>query len=640
MASAMVKAVLTGKIRTGKALTRPILSSTTLIVAALLAAIPRLALADVGQTDWSGGGGVPGPVTAWGNRFEAADGASWLAVPGQIGLSSSALVNPPRNDLSGAYTGSCAIDVGDVDNDGDIDVVGTATTSAVILLWENEGGDPITWTEQVVATPPGAAGVDLADLDGDGRLDVVVALIDPRNKIVWKQNLGGDPIVWGTQTIEPNWGDTWEMWTGDVNGDGHLDVMATKWLPGEVAWWQNSGTTPIVWTKRAVAPSLGGAHSVRGADLDKDGDMDLAVAAGIANKILVYWSDGANPPTWSPQVLDSLAFGARSVWIGDIDGDSNLDVAGIWWENHIAWWRNSGGSTPTWTLQVVSETAYGGHGLCMADVNGDGRLDILGASVNGDKIAWYENGGGSPITWTEHILSGSYDGATGVRAADLDSDGDLEVVGVAYTANLFSWWEATQFDSAGSITSSILDTEVGAGLGSIGWTSVEPSGTSLSFQVRSSDNPDELGAWSDNIAVQDCLPAVLGRYIQYQVFLGTSRPDASPILKDVTFTSCTAGVKPADRDLHGLLLTPQPNPCHSRVTVSFRLEAFDRVRLSVFDVAGRLVRDLASGWLAAGDHEITWDGLDSRGKLLSSGTYWLRLETPKCSETREIVLIR
>jgi hypothetical protein len=612
----------------------------TLVVAILGLALPGLLLADAGQTDWSGGSGVPGPVTAWGNQFDAADGASWLAVPGQAALSSSALVTPPEHLLSDAYTGTIGVDVGDVDNDGDIDVVGTADVSGTVRLWRNEGGDPLTWTEELVADPPGAAGVDLADLDGDGRLDIVIALIAPRNKIVWRQNLGGDPIVWAAWTVEGSWANTWEMATGDVNDDGHLDVMATKWSPGEVAWWENNGESPIVWTKHAVAPTLAGAHSVRGADLDEDGDLDLAVAAGVANRILVYWSDGSNPPVWTAQVLDSTVTGARSVWPGDIDGDGDLDVAGIWWDNHIAWWSNDGGSPVAWTRQIVCETAYGGHGMTLGDMNGDGHLDILGASINVDKLAWYENDGGSPITWTEHVLSGSYDGACTVRAADLDLDGDLEAVGACYNAGLYSWWEATEFDSAGEITSSVLDSGEEAALGRLDWTSIEPAGTSLRFQVRSSDDPDSLGAWSDDITVPGCLPDVLGRYVQYRALLGTTDPSLSPILQDLSFIDAPAGVRPADGFPLTCRLTAQPNPWNLKVTISFTLGAGERIRLGVFDVTGRRVRDLAAGWLPAGNHQISWDGLDARGVPLSSGMYWLRLDTPDLRETRELVLIR
>ncbi|MFZ1947554.1 MAG: FG-GAP-like repeat-containing protein [bacterium] len=627
---------------TRSALTLGLKGASALALALVLAslAIPAGLWADVGQTDWAGGAGISGPVTDWGREFEASSGASWLAVPGQLALSSHAAASPPEHLLSDAYTGTIGVDVGDVDNDGDIDVVGTADVSGMVLLWVNQGGDPLTWTEQLVANPPGAAGVDLADVDGDGRLDVVLALIDPRNKIVWKQNLGGDPIVWGTQTVESSWGNTWEMATADINADGHLDVVATKWSPGEVAWWENDGASPIVWTKRPVAPTLAGAHSVRGADLDGDGDMDLATAAGLANRITVFWSDGANPPVWTAQILDSTFVGARSVWIGDIDGDGDPDIAGICWDNHIAWWSNGGGSPAVWTRQTISDTAYGGHGVSIADMNGDGRLDVLAACINAGKIAWYENGGGSPITWTEHVIRGSWPGAATVRAADLDLDGDLDAAGACYTAGEFSWWEPTEFDSTGSLTGSVLDAGLDADLARLEWTSVAPAGTGLRFQVRSSDDPADLGEWSGDITVQGCLPEALGRYIQYRLFMETSDPASSPILKDLVFASCPAGIASPIESPLASDLRAQPNPCPAQAIISFRLRTGQAVRLSVFDASGRRVRQLAGGWLEEGSHRFDWDGLDDGGNRLSSGLYWLRLEMPELRETRKMVLIR
>ena len=595
--------------------------------------------ADVTQTDWSGGGGITGPVTAWEDQFDTAAGVSWLSVPGQLALSSQPLAAPIEHLLSDAYTGTIGVAVGDIDDDGDTDVVGTADVSGVVRLWRNQGGDPLTWSEEVVADPPGAAGVDLADLDGDGRLDIVIALIAPRNKIVWRQNLGGDPIVWGTYTVEANWGNTWEMETGDVNGDGHIDVMATKWSPGEIAWWQNSGGNPIVWTKHTI-DYPGGAHSVRGADLDQDGDMDLATAAGLANRIQVYWSDGANPPAWTPQVLDSTATGARSVWIDDVDGDGDLDIAGIWWDNHIAWWSNDGGSPAAWTRQIISDTAYGGHGVCIADVNGDGRRDILAACNNVDKIAWYENGGGSPITWTEHLISGQYDGAITVRAADLDKDGDLDPVSACYSAGEFTWWEVTGFDTSGVVTGSVLDSGTGAGLGSLDWTSVEPAGTGLKFQVRSSADPGNLGSWSPDITTPGCLPALLDRYVQYRAYLATSDAGASPILQDLTLSSCPAGVGTAATKSQALSLSAQPNPFCSQANIYLRLRSGQRISVGIFDVNGRRVCELFRGWLPAGGHRVGWNGLDELGKPASPGIYWVCAETADLREARQVVLIR
>ncbi|MFH1312535.1 MAG: FG-GAP-like repeat-containing protein [Candidatus Eisenbacteria bacterium] len=593
---------------------------------------------DAVQTNWAGGDGNPGPVLEWGDRFDTGSGVAWLSVTGQLALSSSALATPVEHLIDSSYAGNIGIGLGDIDGDGDIDVVGTAQTSGIVSWWENDGGDPPGFTEHEIGTPPGAAGVEVADVDGDGRLDVVLMLVNPRNKIVWKRNEGGDPITWGTQTIQAVWRDAWEISTGDVDGDENLDVMCTYWTTGEVAWWQNAGDDPITWTKHTVAAGFAGAHSVRGADLDDDGDMDLAAAAGVANKIVVFWSDGGDSITWTQQDVETGFTGARSVWIDDIDRDGDLDIAGICWVSDVAWWSNDGGDPVVWTRQTISTTADGGHALCIADINGDGRPDVLGACNSNNKIAWWENGGGVPIVWTEHVLNGSYDGAITVRAGDLDQDGAPDPVGAGYSGGQFSWWEATEFDSSGELTSSILD--VGAGLGRIDWNSADPAGTSLMFQVRSSNDPGDLGSWSANITGPGSLPGVLERYIQYKVLLGTTDPDYSPILRDITIGSDSSGVEAVVGDHRIPGLCAQPNPFSPHIDVSFGLKTEGQVRLAVFDVTGRRVRELASTRLGAGDHRFTWDGMDDRGDRQSPGVYWILLETPDHRVTREVVLLR
>ena len=595
---------------------------------------------DPAQTDWSGGGGVTGPVPGWQDRYDVSSGVSWGAIPGQLALASSALASPVEHLINGSYTGTIGVGVGDLDLDGDLDVVGSAQTSGIVSWWENDGGNPPGFIEHSIGTPPGAAGIDVADIDDDGRPDVVISMVAPRNKIVWKRNCPGDTISWTSQTIEPSWGDAWEISTGDVDGDGNLDVMCTQWSAADVVWWQNDGADPIVWTKHIVDGSLAGAHSVRGADFDDDGDMDLAAAAGVGNKIVVYWSDGADSITWTRQEVETGFTGARSVWIGDIDQDGDLDIAGICWTSDLAWWSNDGGDPVVWTRQTISTSAFGGHALCIADVNGDGRPDVLGACNENSKIAWWENGGGSPIVWTEHRLNTFYNGAISVRAGDVDGDGDIDPVGVCYAGQQFTWWEATEFGSSGELTSSILDASPGADIGSIDWTSAEPVGTSLYFQVRSSNDPGDLGTWSANITDPGCLPGVLDRYMQYKVLLGTTDPAKSAILQDVTFGSSHAGSQGAVSELSVSRLTAQPNPFGPQVAVSFNLGAEDWFRLSVFDVTGRRIRRLAAGRFGPGDYRFEWDGTDDRGCALAPGVYWLKLETSGMSETRQLVLIR
>ena len=64
------------------------------------------------------------------------------------------------------------------------------------------------------------------------------------------------------------------------------------------------------------------------------------------------------------------------------------------------------------------------------------------------------------------------------------------------------------------------------------------------------------------------------------------------------------------------------------------------VRLSVFDVSGRLIHTLASGTFAPGRHEIAWDGTDVQGRPVASGVYYYRMEATGFTATKSVVLSR
>jgi hypothetical protein len=82
-----------------------------------------------------------------------------------------------------------------------------------------------------------------------------------------------------------------------------------------------------------------------------------------------------------------------------------------------------------------------------------------------------------------------------------------------------------------------------------------------------------------------------------------------------------------------------PNPASGPVTIGYYLPAASRPSLDIFDVLGRRVRSLdAPG--NAGRHEVTWDGLDSEGRAIPSGVYWIRLSLPGEAQTVRAVHIR
>lgn len=102
------------------------------------------------------------------------------------------------------------------------------------------------------------------------------------------------------------------------------------------------------------------------------------------------------------------------------------------------------------------------------------------------------------------------------------------------------------------------------------------------------------------------------------------------------YASGVAGQLPAV----AILSQNAPNPFNPRTTIRCDLPTAGTARLAIYDVAGRLVRTLADGGMAAGAHEVIWDGCDDAGRGQSLGSYLARLAFGGRTETSRMMLIR
>jgi hypothetical protein len=161
-----------------------------------------------------------------------------------------------------ADSGSPSVDLADIDADGDLDLVTSLTTSA--LTWqENHAG---MFTSHTIANLPGYnARVRAADIDNDGRIDVLTS--NSNGPIQWFKNGPGTTFttkfLGNTQNHQ-----VWAIDTGDINGDGMLDIIV-----GPSLWLRNLGNS-----KFTAVPNLQGAqmnYNVIAVDLDQDGDVDI-----------------------------------------------------------------------------------------------------------------------------------------------------------------------------------------------------------------------------------------------------------------------------------------------------------------------------------------------------------------------------
>jgi subtilisin-like proprotein convertase family protein len=96
------------------------------------------------------------------------------------------------------------------------------------------------------------------------------------------------------------------------------------------------------------------------------------------------------------------------------------------------------------------------------------------------------------------------------------------------------------------------------------------------------------------------------------------------------------GWLPAATRLHGNV----PNPFNPRTQISFELARAGKVQLDIYDVRGRLVSRLVDESMPIGKHQVTWDGTDSKGSAVSSGTYLYRLRADGKVHDRKMLLVR
>ncbi|KAA3614286.1 MAG: hypothetical protein DWQ01_00870 [Planctomycetota bacterium] len=268
----------------------------------------------------------------------------------------------------------------------------------------------------------------VVDLDMDGDLDLI-STADLEDKVRWLENLGGDPLNWGVHIIDPDFN-----WAGspvgiDLDQDGLLDVLACSWGNDEIAWYRNLGGTPPLWQKYLVPNTSNEPHSVCAADLDGDGDLDLAVASERDDRVSWFQNDGSDPPVWTELVITTTADGANLVLHSDLDGDGDQDLVVLsYWGDSLDWFENDGNAPPAWTPRNVSPSLNGPSGLEVIDLDLDGDLDLITTSLWDDKVMWFESDGGSPPVWTEHLISTELTKPADLFAEDMDLDGDFDLV--------------------------------------------------------------------------------------------------------------------------------------------------------------------------------------------------------------------
>ncbi|MCA9729641.1 MAG: VCBS repeat-containing protein, partial [Candidatus Eisenbacteria bacterium] len=282
--------------------------------------------------------------------------------------------------------------------------------------------------------------VALADIDADGDLDVVLACFFNDigafggNIAILRNN--GDGSLQTATYLDTGIHGAHGVCAGDLDGDGDVDLAVTNH--------GRSGTTISVFANLgngAFAPRItyetGAAdpNGIAAADLDNDGDLDLAVAHDEPARVSILFNDGTGVfgepsgyPGIFPEVNDG-EYGSLVVFDADLDGDSDIAYTSTFAydeyedDGKIAILRNNGNGVFSVDLYpYLLPFRDAAVDLAAADLDGDGFVDLLGAEFEEPGLISFINDGTGGFLGARVIPSAG--DAFAVAVADLDLDGD------------------------------------------------------------------------------------------------------------------------------------------------------------------------------------------------------------------------
>ena len=359
--------------------------------------------------------------------------------------------------LPGSLPDTLAVETADVDGDGDQDII--ASGSWTIVWYENLNalgnyGNPrpistALWTPQVLLA---------TDFDGDLDLDLVVASHQD-DVIAWFENSNGAGAFGPAQILVSNVDGISDIALADVDGDGDRDLFAAVEYDGSFAWFEDLGGGSYGLPHLVHYAGSYRPRAVALADLDGDGDLDFLTGTERENVVAWHANTDGLGAAGPRRIIADQAWSVQSIRTADLDGDGLRDVlwgaSGNWAGTYgkVAWNRSLDGLGAFGADQVLVEKTGGATEVVAADIDNDGDLDVVAACAGNlfldfRNVGWFENLGGSGGFSAERIITEDLLGSSMVDAADFDGDGDLDVVSAAMPGNAIAWFEHGPYPAA------------------------------------------------------------------------------------------------------------------------------------------------------------------------------------------------
>ncbi len=342
-----------------------------------------------------------------------------------------------RNTGAGYYAGGYEIAVftfqstqaiADLDGDGDADVLDYENGINNWIFWLKNPGDgdfQVTSAMQAFPLTWGFSALKTFDLDQDGHSD---AVIPGPGKISFFVNAGNG--VFTPSLVLTDSSDTENYYSitfGDVDNDGWQDILFAQ--NGYTGWFRNEGGSGSFSVQPRSFSNIGALTMA--ADWNGDGFIDLIISNYHGTSVSL--NDGTGRFGYSESLVPKIGpiYSSQSA---DADGDGDKDLFAIT-DGRVYFFKNEGGGQFGVPKTAAHEISYYSTTFLLADFDGDTLPDML--TTDGEVAVYHNLGEGTFDKPTFLGISGSF---PFLQPFDLDSDGDLDLVGTAYYNNGDNTW--------------------------------------------------------------------------------------------------------------------------------------------------------------------------------------------------------
>jgi hypothetical protein len=241
-------------------------------------------------------------------------------------------------------------------------------------------------------------------------------------------------IAFTEHVIRTGYARPWCVFAVDMDRDNDKDILSHAYGGRAITWWENDGTQNF--TEHTLAtPS--GPLEVLPVDLDRDGDVDVVAALDGASRFAWYENDGEQ--NFTEHTIGSW-YGAARVDAVDLDGDGDLDVLASACEaqpGRMGWFENC--DSLGWVEHVVKDPWPYANSVHGADLDRDGDNDIVATASQALDLSWFENDGSGQFT--EHPVIADTWGRPGSSwTVDIDRDSSIDLLATSCVVGQVAWF--------------------------------------------------------------------------------------------------------------------------------------------------------------------------------------------------------